>query len=113
MARIRWEGKQEIWATPIKLLPSGNWLMKAHSHGDRFTAGSEIIVTPDQILNMDAVRPVLDDQAAASLAQLEAAMATERETLPSPQSVIAANPPIAHDAPDKVVSVPTDPTQRP
>lgn len=110
MARIRWQG-QEFRAEPVRQLPNGNWIMRAQSHGARFGIGTEIEVTPGEVLEMAAAESPADPT--AGLSQLEAAMATERETLPSPQQIIATSPPIAHDAPDKVVSVSPDPTQRP
>lgn len=113
MARIRWDGKV-FNAEPVRQLANGNWIMRAQAHGARYSVGTEIEVAPGEIVEMaEPMRETTDVAHPTGLADLEAAMATERETLPSPQSVIAANPPIAHDAPDKVVSVPVDPTQRP
>lgn len=110
MARVRWDGKV-FNAEPVRQMANGNWIMRAQAHGARYSVGTEIEVTPGEIVEMSTDTQVVSAQ--AGIADLEAAMAAERETLPSPQSVIAANPPIANDAPDKVVSVPTDPTQRP
>lgn len=119
MAKIRWDGKV-FNAEPVRQLANGNWIMRAQSHGARFAIGTEIEVTTGEIVEMTTIEDAARAQMFLaqqppdhSLARVEAAMAAERATLPSLQQVIATSPPIAHDAPDKVVSVPTDPTQRP
>jgi len=85
MARIRWHGA-EYTATPVRQLPNGTWIMQVHQHGPRFTAGSEIAVKPNEILEMAAAEtPDAGDSAKA----LEAAMAAERKAMPSVESLIA------------------------
>lgn len=107
MARIRWDGK--IYnAEPVRQLDGGDWIMRVLEHGPRFSPGTEVRVLASDVVEMSTA-PVARPALIAGLAQLEADMAAERQTLPSVQQVIASGAPIAHDAPDKVVSVRPDP----
>lgn len=96
MAIVRFD-EERVRADPIRKQGNG-WLMKSLQHAGRLSVGTEFFVFDDDIITMvDTVgRP---DHGRATL---EAAMAAERETLPTPAQVIRDNPPIAHDAPNKV-----------
>lgn len=87
MARVRWFGT-EFTATPVEQLPNGDWRMMAREHTGRTAPGTIVVVKQTEIVpgTMSA-----DDAApdpAAGLAALDAAMAKEREALPSPAELI-------------------------
>lgn len=110
MARIQWHG-HTFTAKPIKELPDGGWLMEAQEHGARFTIGTKIKVQKREIIELaSAEMPPSPD---AGLAQLEAAMAEERKTLPTPAEIIAnwranksATPEDQTQMPSKLSSLP-------
>jgi hypothetical protein len=91
MASVRVFGKQ-MTADPVTKFDNGDWLMRAHEHGPRNIADGEIRVRPDEILEM--TEPVVvteytpSPEAIASATALEAAMAKERETIPSVESIL-------------------------
>lgn len=87
MARIRWHGAT-FSADPIRELPNGNWLMRAREHGPRFTAGTEIEVTKNEILEMAAAELPPDPD--ESRKALDAAMEEERKTLPPVADLLKA-----------------------
>lgn len=87
MARVRWHG-HEFTADPIRQLPNGDWLMKTKGHGPRFTFGTEVMVKPDEIVEMAAAETPPSD----GLAELEAAMAEERKTLTPVAELLAKAP---------------------
>lgn len=98
MARIRWHGT-EFTATPIQDNGDGTWRMRAEAHTARTVPGTEITVKQGEIVEMAAaeIGPPEVIQAAGrmlrqndeSFARMEAAMAAERETLPSVRDVLA------------------------
>ncbi len=89
MAIVLWHGHR-FSATPIKQLPNGDWLMTANVHGPRFTPGSEIEVAPGEIVEMASAEVPSEtlQHAFTTAIGLEAAMAEERKTLPTPQELI-------------------------
>ena len=87
MATIRWHGTEYV-GEPVRLLDNGDWVFKMHQHGPRWAAGAEIQVKQSEIVEMAAAEtPIVRD---AGLAELDAAMAKDRETLPTVQDLIAA-----------------------
>lgn len=101
MARIRWHGT-EFTATPIKDNGDGTWRMRAEAHTARTVPGTEITVKQGEIVEMAAAEvptnvtsksyaaaKVGDFDAFLAADALEAAMAAERETLPSVRDVLA------------------------
>lgn len=98
MAIVRFDGER-VRADPIRKQGTG-WLMKSLQHASRLTQGTEFFVLDDDVVTM--IQPGELESALNSGFDLEAAMAAERETLPTPSQVIRDNPPIAHDAPGKV-----------
>ena len=83
MARVRWHGSEYVME-PLRQFDNGDWLMRAKSHGPRFVPGTEVRVTPAEIIEMAA------DEAPASngQAELEAALAKERAAIPSVESIL-------------------------
>ena len=89
--------------------------MKSAQHTARLAVGTEFFVLDDEVISMGPIeqpgmivslsKDSSEFEAYASQQDLEAAMAAERETLPSVAQVIRDNPPIAHDAPGKVNEV--------
>ncbi len=86
MARIRWHGA-EYTCKPVRQVSDTVWRFKMRDHGPRWAAGSEIEVAQNDIVEMAAAElPIVRD---ASLAALDAAMAAERQTLPTVQELLA------------------------
>lgn len=85
MARIKWDGKP-FSAAPVKQLSNGDWLMRALEHGPRFTVGTMLQVKKLDIISLDD-KDTPDP--AARAAELEAAMAEERKTLPTVAELLA------------------------
>jgi hypothetical protein len=85
MAKVRFD-KDIISAKPISQeATTGDWLMEAQQHGPRYSPGTVIRIPEGDVLHMDdSEKPANDGQA-----QLEAAMAQERKTLPSPAEMLA------------------------
>lgn len=102
MAIVRFDGER-VRADPIRKVDAKGWLMKSLQHACRLTVGTEFFVADDDIISMG---PIIAQATIGrpdhGLATLEAALLKERETLPTPAQVIRGNPPIAHDAPNKV-----------
>ena len=109
---------QEFIADLIEDLGNGSWKAIARAHTGRTGPGTVITVKQSEILEaaaaeMPTTPPISPSEPAspsssensAGLKDLEAAMETERETLPSPADLIAQ-----HRASLKV-SVPSGPTQ--
>lgn len=85
MARVTWNG-ETFTAKPISQNADGTWLMEAEQHTARTVPGTHITVQAKEIVagSMDTTaQPANDGQA-----QLEAAMAEERKTLPDPAALI-------------------------
>ena len=93
MARIRFAG-EEIYATPIAQLADGTWLMRSESHFARGIPGTEILVRAADVIDMKAVGNSVDSGQGA----LEAAMAKERESLPSVKDLLKT---VQTEAPQK------------
>jgi hypothetical protein len=53
MATVRFM-HAEIKAQPISQRPDGSWVMRAQSHGPRFTIGDQILIRPSEIISMEA-----------------------------------------------------------
>lgn len=86
MARIRWHG-QDYTAEPVRQINDTTWRFKMRDHGPRWHAGAEIDVPQNDIIEMAAAEtPMIRD---AGQAALDAAMAAERETLPTVQELLA------------------------
>lgn len=88
MARVR-IANHELVATPIEQLPNGNWLMRAEQHGPRWVPGTTVWVLKKDVLEMAAAEIPAP---AESQAQLEAAMAAERETITPVAELLAKAP---------------------
>lgn len=91
MAIVQWHGSN-FAATPIKQFDNGDWLMRADTHTARCSPGTEIRVALNEIIELGDLTlpppaPPPGDRGAAAL---EAAMAAERETLPSVKELLAA-----------------------
>jgi hypothetical protein len=87
MARVRLFGT-EFNADPLYKV-EGGWIMRSHAHTSRCSQGTNIFVSHAEIIEMAAAEqpgpvPPGEDH-------LEAAMAAERETLPSFAEVDAKN----------------------
>jgi hypothetical protein len=106
VARIRVFGT-EMYADVVRDNGDGTYLMMARSHSARTVAGTQITVKKTEIIEMAAAEqpPTADGQAA-----LEAAMAAERKTLPSPAEIMATN---REAAAKSAATVSTNPPQRP
>lgn len=85
MARVRCMGA-EFTATPVRDLGDGDWIMRSHEHGTRFTVGTEFLARAHEILSMDETPA---PPPAVSQANLEAAMAQERTKLPTVEELLA------------------------
>lgn len=90
MARVHWQGF-EFRADPVRQLDNGSWLMVAKQHGPRFSVGTEIEVSPGEIISMTP-EEMPPTEEAKSFAAIEAAMSEERKMLPTPQELIAKAP---------------------
>lgn len=95
MARVKFGGK-EITADPVEQTKAGDYLMRARLHTARTSAGTLILVKQSEIIEMAAAEtpgnapmPADLEDKAGSLGALEAAMAAELKTLPSPSELIA------------------------
>lgn len=98
MAIVRFDGER-VRADPVRKTGTG-WIMNSLQHASRLTVGTEFSVPDDDVISMGpSEQPVTIGRPDHGLAVLEAAMAKERETLPTPAQVIRDNAPIAHDAP--------------
>lgn len=92
MARVTWRG-ETFAARPIAQNADGSWLMEATQHTGRTAPGTHITVQPSEIVagtmpaagQSDTTQPLADNGQAA----LDAAMAEERKTLPTPAQLIA------------------------
>lgn len=51
VAVVRFDGAT-IFASPIKQLPDGTWLMTSQSHHPRFTIGDRIIIAPNELMGI-------------------------------------------------------------
>jgi hypothetical protein len=93
MALIRWLG-QVFAADLVRDNGDGTWEAVSRAHTARTDPGTTITVSQSEILDpiptlMTATSPPSASSAAASLSDLQAQMAKERETLPSPADLIA------------------------
>jgi hypothetical protein len=104
MALIRAFG-QTFLADLVKDLGNGKWQAIARADTGRTAPGTTLIVSQSEIVDahMDAPPSSSDGPS-----DLEAAMAKERETLPSPESLIAQHRENLKQ--EQAVSVPPDPT---
>jgi hypothetical protein len=84
MARVRLFGA-EFNADPLYKV-EGGWIMRSRAHTSRCSQGTNIFVSNAEIIEMAAAGPVPPGED-----HLEAAMAAERETLPSFAEVDAKN----------------------
>jgi hypothetical protein len=105
MARVRWQG-HEFNAEPVRQIDDTSWLMVAKGHGPRFAPGTEIHVKTSEIIEMAAA-----EMPGEGLADLDRAMAKERETLPPVSELLAQAKVLRHDAPDKGVTNRNKPSQ--
>jgi hypothetical protein len=53
MATFRWHGSN-FTGIPVEKLPNGDWYVTAMQNGPRFTIGSQVRVTPDEVVEMSA-----------------------------------------------------------
>lgn len=86
MAKITWRGETFL-AKPIRQNPDGSWVMEALQHSGRTVPGTRITVLASEI-----VKGTMDEAPAESnsgQAALDAGMAQERKTLPTPAELIA------------------------
>jgi hypothetical protein len=81
MARVRACGG-EFYAEPVEQLPNGDWIMRSLQHGNRVSPGTMVKVKAGEVLDQNAM-PETD-----GMAQITAAMAKERETIPSVESIL-------------------------
>lgn len=86
MARVRLFG-QEFNADLVKDNGDGTWQAISREHTGRSAPGTTITVSQSEIV--EAAAAELPPSPAASQSALDAAMAKERETLPSPADLIA------------------------
>src|SRR6266496_3008499 len=107
MARVRLGG-EALNADPIRQNADGTWTMIARDHTARTSPGTEFTVTAREVIEMAAA-----EQPSSGHAELNAAMAKERETLPPVAELLKAGPEHKPDAPDKGVSVPVPPPVAP
>jgi hypothetical protein len=84
MARVRLFGA-EFNADPLYKV-EGGWIMRSRAHTSRCSQGTNIFVSNAEIIEMAAAEQVPPGED-----HLEAAMAAERETLPSFAEVDAKN----------------------
>lgn len=112
MALVRFDGGQ-VRCKLIGQDKNGDWLCRSLQHAPRLSMNTRFCVKagdvierdqPEVITSLRDVSPTFDAAAAQleSQGHLEAAMAAERETLPTVKQVMKDNPPIAHDAPGKI-----------
>lgn len=100
MAKVKFDGQVVDCSKVRRVDGSDDWIMSSRQHAMRLSPGSHFRVTQDEIISMiDEIEG--DAVPDAGLRDVEAAMARERETLPSVRQVIAEGRPIAHDAPNK------------
>ena len=109
-------------ADPVEELANGDWKMRSRAHTPRLAPGTIFIAKKAEIVEMAAAE-MAPDTNSPGLAALEAGMAEERKTLPTPQELIAqvraantaaTEPPAGRPLYSKpAVSVPPDPTSRP
>lgn len=97
MALVRWHGTT-FTATPIRKIDDDTWLMRSQQHTARTAVGTEIKVKRNEVVEMGAAEMPATDGAA----DLEAAMAAERETLTPVKELLKKGADIKHDAPNKV-----------
>lgn len=100
MAIVRFDGER-VRAEPIRKQGTG-WIMRSLQYAARLVPGTEFFVFADDVITMTPPDDGRPGAVADSRSNIDAAMAKERETLPTPAEVIKGNPPIAHDAPGKV-----------
>lgn len=81
MIRVLFDGKT-VFATPLRALADGSWIMASLQHTARLVPGTEFLATKDEILNKTFDEAFKVMPASDGSAELEAAMAKERETLP-------------------------------
>lgn len=88
MAIIRWTDGNQYIGEPVRVLDDGvTWEFKMRQHGPRWAAGMIIHVKQPDIIEMAAAEtPIVRD---AGIAELEAGMARDRETLPTVQDLLA------------------------
>lgn len=87
MHRVRWHGQTFSAELVDDTRADGMLLMRSLEHGARFTAGTEILVHPDEVVE---VRPSpLGLPPPATAATIQAQMDQERERLPSVQELLA------------------------
>jgi hypothetical protein len=82
--RFRWHGT-EFAGELIRTLENGAHIVRTLTHGSRFAPGTEIEVQPNEVVSLDAPADAPEPDTKA----LDAAMAAEREALPSVKEVIA------------------------
>jgi hypothetical protein len=87
MARVNLFG-QEFRAEPIECRQDGSWKMRALEHTPRTFPGTIIEVRQSEIIEMAAAEAP-DVSREKGLAELEAAMAEERKTLPTYAELVA------------------------
>jgi hypothetical protein len=87
MARVNLFG-QEFRAEPIECHQGGSWTMRALEHTPRTYPGKIITVRQSEIIEMAAAEAP-DVSHETGLAELDAAMAEERKTLPTYADLIA------------------------
>jgi hypothetical protein len=56
MARVRFNSA-EFFAKPLRSLPNGDWIMEALEYSARTCPGTQIRVTPKEIIDIDAMPP--------------------------------------------------------
>jgi hypothetical protein len=91
MATVRFDNR-EIDCIPLRRNDDGSVVMISNQHAARLTVGTEFLAKPSEIVAMDESElssPVMPKPSPKSWASLEAAMAEERKTLPSPVDIIA------------------------
>jgi hypothetical protein len=111
----------EFAADLIEDLGNGLWKAVARTHTGRTVPGTQITVKQSEILEASAAEMPSENSAPASapgslansdgLTDLNAAMETERKTLPSPADLIAQHRENLKE--QQAVSVPPGPTQPP
>ncbi len=100
MALVRFHG-DVVHADPIRQTSAGDWEMRSRQHTGRLSVGTTFMARQDEILEMAAAempgsvaqleagiqQAALDNT--VGLKELDAAMAEERKTLPTPAELIA------------------------
>jgi hypothetical protein len=111
MARVRMFGT-EFLADLIEDLGNGTWKAVARAHTGRTAPGTQITVKQSEIVEASAAEmPPSSSEQSDGRNELEAAMETERKTLPSPVDLIAQHRENLKE--QQAVSVPPGPTPRP